>query len=63
LTDQDGRLALSVEDDGEGFDLEEVRKTSSGLQLVLGLARQLHGTLSVTKNPSRASLDFPAAKI
>jgi PAS domain S-box-containing protein len=63
LTDQDGRLALCVEDDGEGFDLEEVRRTSSGLQLVLGLARQLHGTLSVTKNPSRACLDFPAAKI
>jgi PAS domain S-box-containing protein len=63
LTDQDGRLALCVEDDGEGFDLEEVRKTSSGLQLVLGLARQLRGTLYVTKNPSRACLDFPAAKI
>jgi PAS domain S-box-containing protein len=63
LTNQDGRLVLCVEDDGEGFDLEEVRKNSSGLQLVLGLARQLHGTFSVTKNPSRASLDFPAAKI
>jgi PAS domain S-box-containing protein len=63
LTSQDGRLALCVEDDGEGFDLEEVRKTSSGLQLVLGLARQLRGTLYVTKNPSRACLDFPAAKI
>jgi PAS domain S-box-containing protein len=63
LTERDGRLALCVEDDGEGFDLEEVRKNASGLQLVLGLARQLHGTLSVTKNPSRACLDFPAAKI
>ena len=63
LTDQDGRLALCVEDDGEGFDLEEVRKTSSGLQLVLGLARQLRGTFCVTKNPSRACLEFPAAKI
>jgi PAS domain S-box-containing protein len=63
LTDRDGSLALCVEDDGEGFDLEEVRKTSSGLQLVLGLARQLRGTLYVTKNPSRACLDFPAAKI
>jgi hypothetical protein len=40
-----------------------VRKNSSGLQLVLGLARQLHGTLNVTKNPSRACLEFPAAKI
>ncbi|WP_334359965.1 MULTISPECIES: PAS domain S-box protein [unclassified Bradyrhizobium] len=63
LTSEGGRLALCVEDDGEGFDLEEVRKTSSGLQLVLGLARQLHGTLCVTRNPSRACLDFPAAKI
>ena len=63
LTSEGGRLALCVEDDGEGFDLEEARKTASGLQLVLGLARQLHGTLSVTKNPSRACLDFPAAKI
>ncbi|WFU13515.1 PAS domain S-box protein [Bradyrhizobium sp. CB3481] len=58
-----GRLVLCVEDDGEGFDLEAVRRTSSGLQLVLGLARQLRGTLSVTKNPSRACVDFPAAKI
>lgn len=63
LTSEGERLALCVEDDGEGFDLEEVRKTSSGLQLVLGLARQLHGTLVVTKSPSRACLDFPAAKI
>ena len=63
LTDQDGWLQLCVEDDGEGFDLEKVRKTSSGLQLVLGLARQLRGTLYVTKNPSRACLEFPAAKI
>jgi nitrate/nitrite-specific signal transduction histidine kinase len=63
LTSEGGQLALCAEDDGEGFDLEEVRKNSSGLQLVLGLARQLHGTLHVTKNPSRACLDFPAARI
>ena len=63
LTDQDGQRALCVEDDGEGFDLEEVRKNSSGLQLVLGLARHLHRTHSLTKNPSRACLYFPPAKI
>ena len=63
LTEHDGQLALCVEDDGEGFDLEEARENSSGLQLVLGLARQLRGTLCITKNPSRACLEFPASKI
>ena len=63
LTDQDGQRALCVEDDGEGFDLEEVRKNSSGLQLVVGHARPRPGTRYGTKNPSRACLDFPAAKI
>jgi PAS domain S-box-containing protein len=62
LTQQDGRLELYVEDDGDGFDLEGVRTKSSGLQLVLGLARQLQGTLHVTRNPSRACLRFPAEK-
>ena len=61
LVGEGERLVLCVEDDGEGFDLDAVRKTSSGLQLVLGLARQLHATFYVTKNPSRACLDFPAA--
>jgi PAS domain S-box-containing protein len=63
LTDEGERLALCVEDEGEGFDLEQVRKNASGLQLVLGLARQLHGTFGVTRHPSRACLDFPAAKL
>jgi PAS domain S-box-containing protein len=62
LTGEDGRLVLCVEDDGEGFNLDAVRKASSGLQLVLGLARQLHGTFYVTKNPSRACLEFPPTK-
>jgi PAS domain S-box-containing protein len=59
LTETYGALELYVEDDGNGFDLDTVRKSSSGLQLVLGLARQLHGTLQVTQMPSsRASLRF-----
>jgi two-component sensor histidine kinase len=63
LSEQDGQFDLCVEDDGEGFDLESVRKRSSGLQLVLGLARQLHGTLRVTRHPSCAKLQFPAEKV
>jgi two-component sensor histidine kinase len=60
LTERGGMFELSVEDDGDGFDLEAVRKASSGLQLVLGLARQLHGDIEVTRNPSRVSLRFAA---
>jgi PAS domain S-box-containing protein len=61
LTETDGVLELYVEDDGDGFELDTVRKSSSGLQLVLGLARQLNGTLQVTRVPSsRASLRFAA---
>jgi PAS domain S-box-containing protein len=60
LAESDGELLLSIEDDGEGFDLNAVRRTSSGLRLVSGLARQLQGSFAVTRNPSRVCLRFPA---
>ena len=60
LTECDGQFELCVEDDGPGFDLEAVRETSSGLRLVLGLARQLQGDFKVTTNPTRATLRFVA---
>ncbi len=59
LTEKDGEFELYVEDDGAGFDLHLVRNGSSGLQLVLGLARQLHGTFEVARMPAfRALLRF-----
>jgi PAS domain S-box-containing protein len=59
LSEKDGEFELYVEDDGDGFDLHAVRNGSSGLQLVLGLAGQLHGTFQVMRTPSsRASLRF-----
>jgi PAS domain S-box-containing protein len=59
LTQKDGGFELYVEDDGDGFDLDTVRKGSSGLQLVLGLARQLNGSFQVVRMPSfRALLRF-----
>jgi len=59
LTEKDGEFEMYVEDDGPGFDLDTVRKGSSGLQLVLGLARQLQGTFEVVRMPSsRAVLRF-----
>jgi two-component sensor histidine kinase len=62
LTERDGRFELLVEDDGAGYDLHAVRNTSSGLRLVLGLARQLHADFEVTRFPSRAFLRFAAAR-
>jgi two-component sensor histidine kinase len=57
LKDSDG-YTLYVEDDGEGFDFKAVKKKSSGLRLVLGLARQLRGEFSVTLHPTRCSIRF-----
>ena len=45
-------FALSVEDDGPGFDLQAVRARSSGLRLVEGLARQIRGQFEVSRTPA-----------
>ncbi|HLL30173.1 MAG TPA: PAS domain-containing protein [Allosphingosinicella sp.] len=50
LTETDGRFTLLVEDDGPGFDLCEVHRRSSGLGLVMGLARQIGGSFRVERN-------------
>ena len=52
LSETDGDFRLHVEDDGPGFELDAVRNRSSGLQLVLGLARQLRGRFEVTRAPA-----------
>ncbi len=51
LTRSPDAFVLHVEDDGVGFDLEDVRRRSSGLGLVTGLARQLGGTFNVERTP------------
>jgi PAS domain S-box-containing protein len=60
LTEREGQFELYVEDDGPGFDIDAVRHRSSGLRLVLGLARQLQASFEVSRAPSRASLRFAA---
>jgi PAS domain S-box-containing protein len=60
----DTTLALAVEDDGPGFDLDEVRGRSSGLAIVQGLARQLGGALIVTRTPkSCCRIEFPQSAL
>jgi PAS domain S-box-containing protein len=60
LVQEEGGFTLIVEDEGPGFDLGEVRRRSSGLGLVIGLARQMGGRFRVERGPgARCLLDFP----
>jgi two-component sensor histidine kinase len=52
LKQEDNSLLFYVEDDGPGFDLQSVKRRSSGLALVQGLARQLRGKFEVTRTPA-----------
>lgn len=55
-----GSFVLTVEDDGLGFELEEACRRSSGLGLVIGLAKQLGGDLEVQRIPkARCTVRFP----
>jgi PAS domain S-box-containing protein len=51
LIKQQNEWVLSVTDDGPGFEPKETGRRASGLGLVRGLARQLRGTLEVTRTP------------
>jgi PAS domain S-box-containing protein len=60
LVEEKGRFTLVVEDSGSGFDLGEARRRSSGLGLVIGLARQMGGSFRVERGPgARCVLEFP----
>jgi PAS domain S-box-containing protein len=62
LTQEGGRCTLAVEDDGPGFDLSAVRRRSSGLGLVIGLARQIGGAFRVERaGGARCLVEFPGA--
>lgn len=50
LTKHPGSYELSVQDNGPGFDLAEMRRRSSGLALVAALSRQINGTFAVERN-------------
>ena len=60
LTREAGSYVLYIEDDGPGFEFEKARRRSSGLGLVIGLARQLGGTFQVERAPgARCTVRFP----
>ena len=49
LEGQSESYELYVEDNGPGFDFEQARKQSSGLGLVIALARQLNAVFTVER--------------
>jgi two-component sensor histidine kinase len=54
--EEDGdRFCLAVEDEGPGFELRDVRRRSSGLGLVAGLARQLGGGFIVKRGRGKGA--------
>jgi two-component sensor histidine kinase len=54
-------FVLSVEDGGPGFELGEARRRSSGIGLIMGLARQLGGSFEVEREPvARCIVRFQA---
>ncbi len=58
--DPDGKAALSVSDNGVGFDIS-INDRSMGRQLMDGFAQQLGGTIKINSNPesgTEARLDF-----
>jgi PAS domain S-box-containing protein len=60
LVEEGDGFTLIVEDEGPGFDLSEVRRRSSGLGLVIGLARQMGGRFRVERGTgARCVLEFP----
>ena len=61
LRQNEDRFVLAVEDEGPGFDLNEMRSRSSGLFLIQGLARQLGGTFTASRSPTRCTVEFAKA--
>jgi PAS domain S-box-containing protein len=60
LGETEGGFRLVVEDEGPGFDLGDARRRSSGLGLVIGLARQMGGRFHVERaDGARCILEFP----
>ncbi|HMJ92752.1 MAG TPA: PAS domain-containing protein [Allosphingosinicella sp.] len=49
LSRDEEQFTLTVDDEGPGFDLQDVRRRSSGLGLVAGLARQIGGGFIVKR--------------
>ena len=60
LSRRPGLYELCVQDQGSGFDLEELSSRASGLRLVGALARWLGGSLSMERAPgARCTIRFP----
>ena len=65
LTRYDGRLLLTVEDDGQGFDAQ-TRPDGIGLKNVAYRVKALHGAMELDSQPGRGTtvaIDFPMDRV
>lgn len=59
LKEEDGKLQLSIEDDGRGFDASQVRPDSVGYKIVNAMVNQLQGRLEIiNKGGAKISMKF-----
>jgi two-component sensor histidine kinase len=58
------RAAITVEDDGDGYDPEAVTASRLGLWLIKGLTEHVRGTLDIEQTPGvRCRLEFPVTRL
>lgn len=57
LACEDGRLRLTVEDNGSGFDPKDVSRYGLGINTMRGRVRGLGGDISITSRPGRTRVD------
>ncbi|RPA69842.1 hypothetical protein EF405_00690 [Cyclobacteriaceae bacterium YHN15] len=59
LKEEEGKLQLSIEDDGRGFDASQVRPDSVGYKIIIAMVNQLQGRLEIiNKGGAKISMEF-----
>ncbi|MFL5766191.1 MAG: tetratricopeptide repeat protein [Bacteroidia bacterium] len=65
LVRQDEYLSIMIEDDGQGFNTDEMKKNGRGLRNITARAEWLHGTIQIDSAPGRGttiSIEIPIRK-
>lgn len=55
LVKQDDHLSIMIEDDGKGFDINQVKRRGRGLKNITARSEWLHGSISIDSTPGRGT--------